>query len=273
MIPRPVDPGAEPELASRLADQPFTFGARAALLRRVASAWVSGSFRGPWAAVVTVPWRPGEPEAFGTEPVRIWELLRRLPDWFCVNCTSELADRLAPILAQGVGQPVRSMDDVYYTLTGPAVPCTSPYVRRLTEEDVALLESSDEPLRPVGFDSLLAAVSGGIVAGATFDGRLVARTSMTLSSEEYADIASYTLEDWRGRGFASAGLSLVATELRSRGLTPVWSTGELNMASRRVAQKIGFHEYGRKRYILFPGLRSSGGFRPPGAEGDRRPAA
>ncbi len=202
--------------------------------------------------------------AFGSDSAELWPLLQRIPGWDCVHCTAEMAAVLGPRLERELATPVRYLGDVYFTLQGPAHPQEHSAVRRLTEVDLALLEESPSELHPVGFGSLLAALSGGIVAGAIIDGTLVGTVAMSVSSEEHADMGAAVLEPWRNRGIGSAAASLVATEMRGRGWTPVWSTGETNLASQRVARKVGFREFGRMTYILVPSLRASGGFRPSG---------
>ena len=66
----------------------------------------------------------------------------------------------------------------------------------------------------------------------------------------HADIGVATLEGWCGRNFASAAAALVAQQVQATGRTPVWSTGEDNLASQRVAQKLGFAEVGRRTYAI-----------------------
>ena len=260
--PPPISTEAEEVLAETLPDHPLSFAPRCVLKRHVGSAWVRGPLTGPDAAVVVDPWAPSEPSVFGTDPEEVWDLLRTLPGWSCVNCDSDLAHALAPVLEHRLGLATRLLADVYFTLEAPPVPFRHPAVRRLTEDDLELVERAPRELHPVGFDSILAALSGGVVAGALAESQLVARTSLTYSSEAHADIASYTLADWRDRGYASAALSMVAAEVRARGWTPVWSAGETNLASQRVAQKIGFREVGRKAYVIVPRLEEAAGFRP-----------
>jgi predicted GNAT family acetyltransferase len=59
-----------------------------------------------------------------------------------------------------------------------------------------------------------------------------------------------TLPEWRGRGLSTAAAALVATVIQDAGRTPVWSTGEGNAASRRVAEKLGFREVARRAYLI-----------------------
>lgn len=262
--PRPIGREEETILAETLPDDPLHFGPRCVLRRHVGAAWVSGPWTSPRAAVVVDAWQRSEPNVYGTDPDAVWELLRRIPGWWCVDCPTDLAGRIAAVLERELGERTRRMDDVYYVLRGPPTVQRDDTVRRLTEADLDLVERAPKELFPVGFDSALAALAGGVVAGAVVRGALVARTSLTLSSEGHADIASHTLVPWRGRGYASAALSLVAAEVQARGLVPVWSTGETNAASRRVALKVGFEEFGRKTYVIVPSLRVSGGYRPSG---------
>jgi GNAT superfamily N-acetyltransferase len=153
--------------------------------------------------------------------------------------------------------------DVYLILEGPPMRYDHPWVRRLVEDDADLLDRAPEPLRPLGYSSTLAALSGGIVAGAVTGGNLLGIVSMASSSETYANLAAHTLEPWRGQGIGTAATFLVAREAQLRGLDPVWSAGEDNPGSLRVAQKLGFREIGRRTYVVVPELQRVGGFRPP----------
>jgi len=62
---------------------------------------------------------------------------------------------------------------------------------------------------------------------------VIAHTSAR--TEHYADIGAFTLKEWRGHGLATAAASIVAKRVQEVGQTPVWSTGEDNLASLRVA--------------------------------------
>ena len=42
----------------------------------------------------------------------------------------------------------------------------------------------------------------------------------------------------------------MARRLQAEGQTPVWSTGEDNWASQRVAEKVGFAEVSRRMYLI-----------------------
>ena len=67
---------------------------------------------------------------------------------------------------------------------------------------------------------------------------------------KHADIGVSTLPEYHGRGFATAAASLVARRVQEAGQTPVWSTGEDNLPSRRIAEKLGFTEEDRRVYVI-----------------------
>lgn len=258
----PADPAAAEEFADALPDDPFHFTARCIVHRRVGRLWLRGPPSAPLAAVVVPEWQPTEPLAFGTESEEVWAILRDVPGWDCVEVSEALAGSLEPVLSRALRRSVRRYGDLYYALDAPPRATRHPAVRRLSDADLALIDRAPPALRPVGFHSTVAALTGGVVAGAVIDGALVGIAAMTTSSQTYADVGVHTLEPWRGRGLASAAATLVAEELLERGLTPVWSTGEDDHRSQRVAEKLGFRRVGRREYLVVPSLQSAGGFRP-----------
>jgi len=257
----PLDALQSRVLGEALPDHPFTFGARCLLMRGLAKAWVQGPLPNFEAAVLQAPWLPTEPIALGTDPEQIWKILREVPGWDCVNLSSELAGPLKRILERELGVATRIQGDVYYVLDRAPVPHHHSAVRRLTEQDVDLVDRAPLVLHTAGYTSTVAALTGGVAAGGIAEGHLVALISMSASSERYADIGGHTLEPWRNQGMASAAAYLVAEEVQSRGFTPVWSTGEANDRSQHVAKKLGFEEFGRQSYVVVPSLQGAGGYR------------
>ena len=53
-----------------------------------------------------------------------------------------------------------------------------------------------------------------------------------------------TAEAFRGRGYAALVTAAWATAIRVAGITPVYSTGDDNLASQAVARKLGLREFG-----------------------------
>lgn len=245
-----VDAAAAREFADSLPDDPLHFGPRCVLQRGLGRAWLRGPPSAPQAAAVVADWLPTEPDVFGLEPTAIAPLLAEIPGWDCVHVRGPVGAGLAAEIARIQGRAVRRVADLYYRLEQAPPPLGLPSVRRLTPADLPLFERAPAELQPVGFLSLTAALTGGVVAGAVVDDRLVSVAAMTVSSESHADVAVHTLEPWRRRGLARAAASLVVRELFDRGLTPIWSTSEENLASQRVAARLGFQPVGRAEYLV-----------------------
>jgi predicted GNAT family acetyltransferase len=82
------------------------------------------------------------------------------------------------------------------------------------------------------------------------NGRVVAIAQNYAFSDQYGDVGVSTLPDFRGQGLATAAAALVARELQQNGRIPVWSCGEDNYASLRVAEKLGFKYDSQRTYII-----------------------
>ena len=238
------------QLALHLPDSPQTVISRAHLLWGTARAYAVGLTDVEFeTAVVEDPGCPGEPMVFGHNPRQITELMPRIPDWFCVNIATELAEEVAPLLARQMGCPVRQQGDVYHILiqTPPANLLNQPDVRLLTANDLPLLQAALPELRGPNPEHLLQQTAA---AGAIINDQLVAIAQNYALTEGYGDIGVFTLPEWRGRGLAAAAAAKVAQWLQGNGRIPVWSCGEHNLASLRVAEKLGFVENGRRVYII-----------------------
>jgi RimJ/RimL family protein N-acetyltransferase len=188
---------------------------------------------------------------FGPDVESLGRVLRGLPDWSCVCVEDATARRLGPILEAQLERPVRYLMDIYHTLEQPVATGSHPSARCLTGEDLDLLTVAlfDIQEACLGFGIFERLLEVGIVAGAVVDGELVAVATTWAVSERHADLSVVTAGPWRGRGLATACAGLVAAGLRRSGRVPVWSTGEDNMASLRVARKLGFEEVGRRTYV------------------------
>ncbi len=237
-------------LAQLLPDRPQTVISRAHLLWGTARAYAVGlTDDGFETAVIEDPGCPGEPMIFGQDPQQIADLMPQIPNWFCVNVTTELAVELAPLLARKMGGTLRQLGDIYHILTQPppANLLNHPDVRLLTPNDLPLLQAAPPELRGPNPEHLLYQTAA---AGAIINNQLVAIAQNYAMTEGFGDIGVFTLPDWRGHGFASAAAAQVAQWLQANGRLPVWSCGEHNRASLRVAEKLGFVENGRRVYLI-----------------------
>jgi len=248
---RPLGFGEIPRLLAALGDTPFTAIAVARLLRGQARAYLLGERPRFRAAVVQTDDAPEEPTGFG-DASELWELLRAIPGWTCVEVADELARPLGKVMSQEMGAAVRYYGDLYYALQRPAILWPHPAVRLLTPADAPLLEAAPPQLRGGGLRLLgpRALLAEGYVAAGIVDGRVVATAQLSARGPRYADLGVHTLEPYRRQGLCAAAASLVAQAAQAEGLTPVWSAGEDNRASQAVAIKIGFAYLGRMTYVI-----------------------
>lgn len=82
------------------------------------------------------------------------------------------------------------------------------------------------------------------VAAVLEDDRPVAVCHPTLVTERYWDVSIETLPAHRRGGRAAAAFLRLAEEMRTVGLEPVWGAVESNLASLRLAEKLGFERVG-----------------------------
>ncbi len=247
---RQLDPEQYPVLAAALGDTPESVISVHQLTRGIAAAYVAGDPAHFHGALIHHSADPGEPVAFGADAAVLWELLQRVQGWGCVNVPDSCAHQLGQLIAAETGTRVRYYGDIYHTLTTPVVPFHHSVVRPLTLDDLALLEAAPDEVRGGNWESTCAMIETGIVAGAVVTGRLVAIAFTAALTPKHADIGVSTLADWRGQGLATAAAALVAARVQAVGKTPVWSTGEDNWASLRVAQKLGFTPVAQRTYLI-----------------------
>jgi hypothetical protein len=258
-----LDPEKFLILADALGDTPETVISGARLRRGLCRAYVLGDMRNipPHfeAAIIQENFAPEEPVGFGTEAQRLWEVLKTVPGWACINVAATLAPALGALIQAEMGVAVRYYGDVYYSLSQP-VQCPdytisgATIVRRLTCGDLDLIHNAPEDIKAElhgqSMPWLNQLLTEGLVAAAITSDTIVAIAQTYAQSEYYADIGVFTLADWRNQGLATATAAIVAQGIQETGRTPIWSTGEDNHASMNVAEKLGFTEVSRRTYVI-----------------------
>ncbi len=246
----PLDPADCVRLADALGDTPETVISVHKLTRGLCRAYVTGDPSHFDGALIEGFDLPEEPAAFGSDAEVLWQLLQSVNGWTCVNAPQAIARELGQVIEERMGVPVRPYGDIYHVLTRPAARFPNDAVRQLAAADLALLESGPWPSPGGGFGGPGPMLAYGIAAGAIVSGQIVCFAQTYARSERHADIGVATIEAWRGRGLATAAASLVARWVQEAGQTPVWSAGEDNAASLRVADKIGFTAVSRRTYLI-----------------------
>ena len=194
---------------------------------------------------------PTEPIAFGTSAEAIASLLPHLAGWSCINVPATLADELLePVATLAGASGMRLLDDIYHELRRPVDHAVSADTRLLTHDDRDLIVAAPVEMIGDGVDRLMETLDQGHVAGATRNGSLVALAYTFATSEKHADIGVVTHPDWRGQGLATEVAALVAGAIQDDRRIPVWSCGGTNLASLRIAARLGFVEVSRRIYLI-----------------------
>lgn len=122
----------------------------------------------------------------------------------------------------------------------PEVPAGT--VRALASDEVAALTGLPPELR----EELLAAwQSGTPIAAAFADGRPVAFCYPGSVTERWWDVSIDTLEPYRRQGYASRCAAWCMAQMARHGRQPVWGALVSNLASARLAAKLGFEPVDR----------------------------
>jgi len=115
-------------------------------------------------------------------------------------------------------------------------------LRRLTGADVHHLANlSDESFwisKTWGGPAGLAA--SGYAWGAFAGDQLAAVANVFFVGDTYEEIGIVTEPAFRGLGLSTACSGAICEEIRKRGHLPSWTTSPDNIASKRVAEKLGF---------------------------------
>ncbi len=258
----PLTPPESFELAARLPVTPYYVVCCGGLRPGIDRAFVAGTRSDPDAVIVQHRSAPHEPEYFGRDPEAGWRILSRIPGWTCLNGSTPDMARFAEIFARETSLSFRQIGDLFYTLETPPTPHPNPVVRLANLPDIPLLQRYDSTVWGNSYRTFDEMVTEGVVAVAIDEGRVVSVALLTASNGRFGDVGVHTQERYRQRGFSTAAAGLVAREVQARGITPIWSTGSHNLASQRVAAKLGFRPFGRWEYLVCDDLQATGGYRP-----------
>lgn len=128
-------------------------------------------------------------------------------------------------------------------------------VRRLTSADAHALGklSADSRWIYKTWGTPAAMAASGYAWGAFAAERLVAVANIFFLGQQYEDIGVVTEPGFRGLGLSVACAGALCEDIQARGHIPSWSTSLDNLASQRVAEKLGF-TFQRHDYIYVIGI-------------------
>ena len=206
------------------------------------------SLRRPWS-------RPGGPPRFfmgRTHGNNVWLFRHDIPDDLTheleVLCLSEpSANRLMrpPGIATEIRAALQTRGPITREYRGPAYLIPE---RTQAPTDGVLITKEKGRMLEAGFSwmipHLMAGVDIGPITAAVVNGSAVSICYCARLSALGAEAGVETLEAVRGRGYATAAVAAWATATRRRELLPLYSTSWENVASQRVAEKVGAVCYG-----------------------------
>lgn len=86
--------------------------------------------------------------------------------------------------------------------------------------------------------------NAGPIAAIIQGGQAVAVCSSVRLNAQAAEAGVFTLEGWRGHGYAAMVTALWANLVREKGILPLYSTSWENTASQAVARKLNAEQFG-----------------------------
>jgi len=104
---QPLDPKGCRVLADALGDTPETVISVHLLRRGLCRAYIAGDSSRFDGAIIQADALPNEPTGFGSDPEVLWELLKSVQGWDCVDVASECAIPLGALIEREMGVRVR----------------------------------------------------------------------------------------------------------------------------------------------------------------------
>lgn len=234
-----------------IGEAPETLMSLEQLRRGLCRAYVLGSPDQPAAIAVQPDAFPRDISLYGNDAQAIFALMRQMTGWEAADVAAEYARPVAEWLGWATRRRVVFSHEHFFTLDHPAPALAHPTVRMLGDADLPLMEEATVPL-DMGdwrFGSAAALLAEGLVAGAVINGELVAVAFSAAAGDRYVDVGIVTRESHRGQGLATVAAAQVCAAIQAGGRTPAWGTSAENLASQRVAAKLGFREVAQRVYL------------------------
>jgi GNAT superfamily N-acetyltransferase len=143
----------------------------------------------------------------------------------------ETVQKVAPVSAYYYGLELYADEPSFCPFSGHPV-------HRLTLEDLPALAATDHFLAHMEEE-----IAEGNLFVAYEGARVCSWAKILRSSDEVWEITVMTDAPYRGRGYAKAVVSAATDAVLKAGRIPVYSCDEYNIASRRVAEALGYRKY------------------------------
>jgi len=160
----------------------------------------------------------------------------------------EAPKKFVPLL-EAAFPTLQMWDRVILELAGPPQFNLSPgfIVRRLEAADARSLNKLSAEVAWIGktWGGLEGMVASGYAWGAFAGERVVSVSCTFFVGDRYEEIGVVTEPEFRGKGLSVACAGSLCTDIQQRSRRASWTTSPDNIASLRVAQKLGFVEHRR----------------------------
>ena len=189
---------------------------------------------------------------FSIDVNAMWHLLESQQglEGLIINVDPVDAETLGHRISAKICEPISYSVVIHQILLAPVRSYPNEVIRLLTSADEALLAKAPEGIWGNSYQTPQKILSTGPVAAAIVNDSIVSIAQTYAQTDLHGGISIFTLEEWRGKGYATSAASLVAKQLQSMGKVPVWYCGEENGASLRTAEKLGFVEVSRRIDIV-----------------------
>ncbi len=196
----------------------------------------------------------GSPAALDPGELRAFVERKFSEDWERVLLDAD--GPFEPVVRRAL-RPLQRWERVCYELPGAASSVPEPRglaLRKLSAGDAGALASLSEPLRWIAdpWDEPARLAGSGLAWGAFEGERLVSVAAVFLVGGRCEELGVVTELEFRERGASAACSARLISEVRARGRRAVWSTSTDNLASQRVAEKLGFRKQ-RDTFLLVAG--------------------
>ncbi|MDE0315802.1 MAG: GNAT family N-acetyltransferase [Candidatus Poribacteria bacterium] len=238
-------------LADIIGDTPTTLNVLDCLKQGMCRAYVFGNLPDITASLV-IDMLYDDAFCFATDVDALWHLLEFQTDLESLNINVDpiYAETVGQHIAAKIGSSAKYYVEIHQALLEPARSYSNEIVRLLTLADVELIANAPAGVRINSYQTPKMTITTGPVAAVIVNDSIVSIAHTYACSDLHGGISVSTLEEWRGKGYATSAASLVAQQIQAMGKVPVWSCGEENIASLRTAQKLGFTEVSRRIDIV-----------------------
>ncbi|MDE0634963.1 MAG: GNAT family N-acetyltransferase [Candidatus Poribacteria bacterium] len=239
------------ELADVIGDTPTTLNVLDCLKQGMCRAYVFGNLPHITASLV-IDTVYDDAFCFATDVHALWHLLEFQTDLerLIINVDPVHAETLGQRISAKTGIPINHHVEIYQALLEPVCSYANEVVRLLTLADVERLAKATAEVQGYPFQIPQETLADSLAAAAIVNDNIVSIARTYAHTDLHGGISVFTLEEWRGKGYATSAASLVAQQIQAMGKVPVWICGEENIASLRTAQKLGFVEISRRIDIV-----------------------